>query len=94
MTLKVGEAWGKIDKTVFPFKTWLADQNPDPIRAKEVMERSRMNYGRPASEEARPVRRTPQVIEKQAQNGTAPAKLPVQEVPKDDDPFLDPSKVF
>jgi hypothetical protein len=94
LTLKVGEAWGKIGKTVFPFKTWLADQNPDPIRAKEVMERSRMNYGRPANDEARTVRRTPRVIEKQAQNGTSPAKLTVQEVPVDDDPFLDPSKVF
>ena len=28
LTLKVGEAWGKIGKTVFPFKTWLADQQP------------------------------------------------------------------
>ena len=44
-TLKVGEAWGKIGRTVFPLKTALADQNPDPIRAKEVIERSRMNYG-------------------------------------------------
>jgi hypothetical protein len=44
-TLKVGEAWGKIGQTVFPLKTKLPTQIPDPIRAKEVIERSRLNYG-------------------------------------------------
>jgi len=44
-TLKTGEAWGKINGTVFPLQTALADQNPNPVRAKEVIERSRVNYG-------------------------------------------------
>jgi hypothetical protein len=44
-TLKIGEAWGKIGSTVFPLTTALADQHPDPTRVKEVIERSRMNYG-------------------------------------------------
>ena len=43
-TLKIGEAWGKIGSTVFPLKTALADQKPDLIRVKEVIERSRKNY--------------------------------------------------
>jgi hypothetical protein len=34
-----------IDKTCFPIKTKLADQKPDRSRAKEVIERSRLNYG-------------------------------------------------
>ena len=37
----MGENW----QYRFSIKTALADQNPDPIRAKEVIERSRMNYG-------------------------------------------------
>jgi hypothetical protein len=90
LTLKVGEAWGKIGKTVFPFKTWRADQNPDPMRAKEVIERSRMNYGRPASGELPRVK--PQVEAKPAPNGIA--KQSVLEVPKDDEPNVDPSKVY
>ena len=44
-TLKIGEAWGKIGRTSFPLTTALADQHPDPTRVKEVIERSRMNYG-------------------------------------------------
>jgi TraM recognition site of TraD and TraG len=96
-TLKVGEAWGKIGKTVFPFKTWLADQRPDMIRAKEVIERSRMNYGSPASNDGvRP--RKAQLIEKPAQNDPVKQPVldvaPVLEVPKDDEPVIDPSKVF
>jgi hypothetical protein len=47
LRLKVGQAWAKIDKTVFPLQTPLADQHPDPLRAKEVIERSRKNYGFP-----------------------------------------------
>jgi hypothetical protein len=45
LRLKVGEAWGKIGKSVFLLKTKLADQHPDFIRAKEVIERSQLNYG-------------------------------------------------
>ena len=45
LELKVGEAWGKIGRTVFPLHTPLADQNPDRSRAKEIIERSRLSYG-------------------------------------------------
>jgi Type IV secretion-system coupling protein DNA-binding domain len=45
VTLKVGEAWGKIGKSVFPLKTALAPQQPDFTRTKEVIDRSRENYG-------------------------------------------------
>ena len=45
ITLKVGEAWGKIGKSVFPLKTALAPQQPDFTRTKEVIDRSRQNYG-------------------------------------------------
>jgi hypothetical protein len=45
LRLKVGEAWGKIGKTIFPLRTKLADQPPDFMRAKEVIERSRFQYG-------------------------------------------------
>jgi hypothetical protein len=88
LRLKVGEALGKIGKTVIPFKTWLADQSPDPIRAKEVIERSRMNYGRSAID----VRSngTSRIRVKPAQNGTTPGR-PVQVIPDDDS---DPSQVF
>jgi hypothetical protein len=43
--LKTGEALAKIGKSVFPLRTYLADKQPDFIRAKEVIERSRINYG-------------------------------------------------
>ena len=45
VSLKVGEAWGKIGKSVFPLKTALAPQKPDFTRTKTVIERSRENYG-------------------------------------------------
>jgi hypothetical protein len=45
VSLKVGEAWGKIGKSVFPLKTALAPQQPDFTRTKTVIERSRQNYG-------------------------------------------------
>jgi hypothetical protein len=90
LTLKVGEAFGKIGKTVFPFKTWLADQQPDMFRAQEVIERSRMNYGRPASGEVQPVKT--RISEKPAPNGTT--QQPGLEVPKDDVPLGNPSQVY
>jgi hypothetical protein len=83
LRLKVGEAIGKIDKTVFPLKTYLADQHPDPIRAKEVIERSRMNYGISADGEPGTSWRQTRPVQ--------PAV--VQELPKDEDVF-DPTKVF
>ena len=92
LTLKVGEAWGKIGKTVFPFKTWLADQQPDMIRAKKVIERSRMTYGRSASANDVRVNGTSRIRVQQAQNGTAPA-LPVPIIPDDDDD-INPSQVY
>jgi hypothetical protein len=45
VSLKVGEAWGKIGKSVFPLKTALAPQKPDFTRTKTVIERSAQNYG-------------------------------------------------
>jgi hypothetical protein len=67
------------------------------IRAKEVIERSRMNYGSPASNDVvRP--RKAQLIEKPVQNDPVKQPVldvaPVLEVPKDDEPIIDPSKVF
>jgi hypothetical protein len=43
--LKTGQAWGKIDKSVFPLKTALAPQEADFTRTKAVIDRSRRNYG-------------------------------------------------
>jgi hypothetical protein len=51
LQLPVGEAWGKIGQTVFPLKTQLLTQPANPIRAKEIIERSRMNYGGKVSRE-------------------------------------------
>jgi hypothetical protein len=51
LQLRVGEAWGKIGQTVFPLKTQLLTQPANPIRAKEIIERSRMNYGGKVSRE-------------------------------------------
>jgi hypothetical protein len=45
LQLKTGEAIAKIGRNVFPLRTYLADKKPDSIRAKEVIERSRINYG-------------------------------------------------
>jgi Type IV secretion-system coupling protein DNA-binding domain len=45
VSLPVGQAWGKIGKSVFPLKTALAPQQPDFTRTKDVIERSRQNYG-------------------------------------------------
>jgi Type IV secretion-system coupling protein DNA-binding domain len=45
VSLPVGQAWGKIGKSVFPLKTALAPQQPDFTRTKNVIERSRTNYG-------------------------------------------------
>jgi hypothetical protein len=97
LTLKVGEAWGKIGRTVFPFKTWLADQSPDPSRAKEVIERSRMNYGKSAIDmRVRRANNTQARREPPPQNGTAkqPVSAGPQELPKDEESSLDPSSVF
>ena len=45
LRLQTGQAIGKIGKTVFHLQTALMDKSPDPIRAKEVIEASRRNYG-------------------------------------------------
>ena len=72
-----------VDKTVFPLKTYLADQHPDPIRAKEVIERSRINYGISADGEPGTPRRQTRPVQ--------PAV--VHEMPKDE-VGIDPTKVF
>ena len=60
ITLKVGEAWGKIGKSVFPLKTVLAPQQPDFTRTKEVIDRSRQNYGLKARTNGVTKRESPQ----------------------------------
>lgn len=45
LSLKTGEAWGKIGKSCFFLSTALAPQQPDFQRAMEVIQRSRKNYG-------------------------------------------------
>jgi len=80
LRLRVGQAWGKIGKTVFPLTTPLADQKPDMGRAKEVIERSRLNYG---ISSGKPPRR-PETPER-----------PFLEIPDiDDDDAIDHSRVF
>jgi hypothetical protein len=67
ITLKVGEAWGKIGKSVFPLKTTLAPQQPDFTRTKEVIDRSRKNYGLQAraAENRRVQTKKPSVVEEE-----------------------------
>jgi hypothetical protein len=80
LTLKVGQAWGKIGSTVFPLQTPLADQRPNPIRVKEIVERSRLLYGlRARREDIRPLQ-------------ISPVQRPFVIVPDED--ALDPAKVF
>jgi hypothetical protein len=90
LRLKVGEAWGKIGKTVFPLKTWLADQHPDPVRAKFVIEQSRINYGHPAIDETSA--RFSGSVQRHAQNGAA--RHPVRVGQQDEESLPDPAKVF
>jgi hypothetical protein len=45
LSLKTGEAWGKIGKSCFFLNTVLAPQSPNYNRAEEVILRSRRNYG-------------------------------------------------
>jgi hypothetical protein len=44
LSLRTGQAIGKIDTNVFPLTTYLADDKPDFTRAKLVVDRSRQNY--------------------------------------------------
>ena len=81
LSLKTGEAWGKIGKSCFFLSTALAPQQPDLPRAKEVIQRSRKNYGvrggwDTEAEVKRPAQQTRKLL---PLNGTEP---------------LDPSKVF
>jgi hypothetical protein len=63
------------------------------IRAKEVIERSRMNYGKTAIDvRVSRSHNTPARRESPPQNGAAVAA--VQEVPKEDESIVDPSKVY
>jgi hypothetical protein len=74
LRLKVGEAWGKIGKTVFPLRTALADQHPDRMRAKAVIERSRFNYGVSAIQETRNAK-TRSLQSPQIDNEVDPSKV-------------------
>ena len=101
-TLKIGEAWAKIGQTVFPLKTALADQNPDPARAREVIERLRMNYGYRVDKpkhEPKPHK----MIEPDADSQFMIRKSPDHDIDCNDNPDInnvveddndDPSKVF
>jgi Type IV secretion-system coupling protein DNA-binding domain len=80
LSLKTGEAWGKIGKSCFFLSTALAPQQPDLSRAKEVIQRSRKNYGVGSRWDGE-VKRPPQ---------NAPKMIPVTAT---EEP-LDPSKVF
>jgi hypothetical protein len=78
LQLQRGEAIVKIDKNVFPLHTYLADKKPDYIRAKEVIERSRLNYG----------------MGDGAGNDDKPDKPDDDVRPDDDDDDIDPSRIF
>jgi len=80
LSLKTGEAWGKIGKSCFFLSTVLAPQQPDLARARQVIQRSRKNYGVGGSWEAE-VKRPPQ---------NSPKMIPRHAT---EEP-LDPSKVF
>ena len=84
LRLSVGEAIVKIGRTVFPLSTPLADQHPDMAWAKEVIERSRINYGSPVfrSRKSLPEKTEPH-----------PLPRPFLELPDDDDD-VDISRVF
>jgi hypothetical protein len=79
--LTTGEAFAKIDRTVLPLRTYLAPQRPDFQRAKQVIIRSRRNYANGAS--GKPERDIRPIN-----------KLLPQKPPEDDEPPIDPSKVF
>ena len=87
LRLSVGQAIAKIGRTVFPLTTPLADQSPDMVRAKEVIERSRMNYGLPVSRQSLP---RPKLEHEPL---ALPQPRPFLELPDDDD-AIDMSKVF
>jgi hypothetical protein len=73
LSLKTGEAWGKIGQSVFFLHTTLAPQQPDYRRAKHVIERSRKNYGNGGIWEAeakRPPQNAPKQLPKHATEGT------------------------
>jgi hypothetical protein len=67
LDLKTGEAWGKIGKSCFFLSTALAPHQPDLPRAKEVIQRSRKNYGvrggwDTETEVKRPAQQSPKMI--------------------------------
>ena len=80
LSLKTGEAWGKIGKSCFFLSTALAPQQPDLSRAKEVIQRSRKNYGVGGGWDTE--------VKRPAQH--APKLIPINAT---EEP-LDPSKVF
>lgn len=45
LRLKVGQAWCKMGQHAFKMHTYLADQRSSPQRVRQIVERSRQNYG-------------------------------------------------
>ena len=45
LRLKVGQAWCKMGQHAFKMQTYLADQRSYPSRVRQIIERSRRNYG-------------------------------------------------
>lgn len=56
--LRVGETYCRIGTTSFPMYTERISERPDSERREEVIELSRMHYGRPAARDAGPGERT------------------------------------
>jgi hypothetical protein len=88
--LKTGEAWVKIDRNILPLRTYLAPQQPDYRRASQVIMRSRRNYGH-GENGYRWNHREPWEISPDIKQ--IPEKSHDDE-PLDDEPPIDPSKVF
>jgi hypothetical protein len=80
--LQTGDAICKIDRTVFPLRTYLAPQHPDFERARQVIIRSRQNYAGRRGGEPPP---------RNEQKGLPP-KRPEDEPPEDES--IDPFEVF
>lgn len=79
LRLKTGEAIAKIGRTVLPLETYLLPNDPDHMRAQQIINRSRRNYGMNGTPEAH-VKRPKQIL--------LPPKT--QKPPED----IDPQRVF
>jgi hypothetical protein len=90
---KVGEAMGKIGQTVFPLRTPLAPQRPNPRRAEYIMERSAKNYGLGSVWEAEVKRPKPPIQLPPPKTGNNNYPKP-DNVNRDDEPPIKPGSIF